>query len=82
MKKSLVLSVLLLLSACTPAIKDTLYDFRLPSELSHCKVITMERGGITSERIHLIKCPEGWIGTSNWKSNGKTSTTNTTYFID
>jgi hypothetical protein len=85
--KILVMSVLAVtISACQPVTSNGTNSFNLPSDLKHCEVVTMYSGGISSDRIYLIKCPEGtvpdgYIGTSSSRMKGKTVSNTTSIVI-
>lgn len=83
MKKILLtISLAGILSGCGPSYKDTSNDFLLPQDLNDCRVIQLEKSGMTSTKIFLIKCPEGYIPVvSSTYRVGKTKH-NTTTIID
>ena len=72
MKKSLLVSMLAIsLTACSPSVDLNDGDFKLPDDLSHCRVVTLDGGNaLDTKRMYLIRCPEGYIGTSFKYSNG------------
>lgn len=64
MNKSLVAGMLALsLTACSPTIDLDDTGFILPPDLRHCRVVTLSKSIMSSQKIFLIKCPEGYMGT-------------------
>lgn len=88
MKKILVpIIVASTLVACDPRTENTTRDFILPHDLKNCEVITLSRGGSSSDKIHLLRCPDGvppeYIpATSESHAVGKTRQESSTYFVD
>lgn len=38
--------------------------FDLPDDLKHCELVHMSSEGLSPHHIYLVKCPEGYLGTS------------------
>lgn len=76
MKKALVL--LLLLAGCSPSNEDVSRDFILPADLKSCSIVKLTDG--YDSKIFLIKCPEGYIGTSSVYREGKQTKTSSVTF--
>lgn len=76
MKKALVL--LLLLVGCSPSNEDVSRDFILPMDLKECSIVKMSDG--SGSKIFLIKCPDGYIGTSASYKEGKSTRTSSVTF--
>lgn len=80
MKKLLAIAAVLLITACSPSIQHNDRDFILPADLSHCRVVTLKKGGLESDKIYLIRCPKGYIGSSFSISKGDYSEEGSVYF--
>lgn len=85
MKKTLVFALgfitLSVLIGCEPTQSDTTSDFSMPYDLRDCSVVTLTRGGMSSDKIFLIKCPEGYLGTTESHAVGKTRVESTSIII-
>lgn len=63
MKKLIILSIVLLLTACDAQVSDASSNYELPDDLKECKVIELRpKGTSLTKKLYLIKCPEGYIG--------------------
>lgn len=76
MKQIILIILILGVLGCSPTTKDATYNFRLPPDLAHCNIIVMDENVVAGDRIYLIKCPpgtvpNGYIGTTNSQSAGK-----------
>lgn len=81
MNKSLLVGMLALsLTACSPTIDRDDTGFILPPDLQHCRVVTLSKGSMSSQRIFLIKCPEGYMGTSYTNDAGKHTASGSVHF--
>lgn len=85
MKKTLALALgvitLGVLTGCEPTQSDTTSDFSMPYDLRDCRVVTLTRGGMSSDKIFLIKCPDGYLGTSESHAVGKTRAQSTSIIV-
>lgn len=72
MRKLVILTTLLTLTACTPHTQQT-YDFVLPPELSHCRVYKMSDRSVNV--IRVVHCPNASTTTAHMIGKVMTSTT-------
>jgi len=64
MKRILALSILLLIGCgCQPETKETTLEYKLPPELSDCKVFKVESE--REQNIIIVRCSESYV-TTNW----------------
>lgn len=67
----LVLSAALL--GCTDAsTTDVSRQFNMPYELKDCRLIRLTPDGMSSDRVYVLNCPDGLVGTSSSIPSGKT----------
>lgn len=64
MKYLLLLMVLWITTGCTGETTDVSRDFQLPHDLKDCRLIRLTPDGMSSDRVYILKCPEGYLGTS------------------
>lgn len=83
MRKLLLLATLIL-AGCSPTVEDVSSDFILPADLraEGCGVIELGKGGMSTSRIFLIKCNNGYIGTHSAvpSDDGKSTLRNSVVF--
>jgi hypothetical protein len=75
--KLLVVLLAVALVGCDATTVDVSRDFQLPEELKDCRIIELRPDGGDSTRVHIIKCPEGYLTNSTTYSEGKTHATST-----
>jgi len=75
--------VLVVLTGCTPATtSEETGVFNLPYELRDCKVLKLTKDGMSKDRLYIIQCPQGFLGTSSMQKHGKSTTNVTTSLVE
>lgn len=64
-----IICVVLVLSACTPTAREATHNYKLPSELSDCKIFRLMND--SGDVMYVMRCPNSST-TTNY-STGKTS---------
>ena len=76
MKAILLLASLMLAVGCSPSTSDVSAEFQMPYELRDCRLIKLRPGGLSGDTVYVLKCPEGYMGTSASINHGKYSNNN------
>lgn len=72
---ALVLVASLGLVACDASTENVTTRFDLPSDLQECELIRLSPDGGSSDRVYILKCPEGYTGTTTVGPKGYVGTT-------
>lgn len=81
-----LVSVISMISACSPHTSQTTNSFILPSDLRDCEILTLRKGNLSSTQINIIRCPKDkvfqytYVGTNTTFSSGKTQANESVVF--